>query len=228
MSQPQFPSRVLIWLIVPNRNSISRNGSRRFRTRAQPGQVMTFRSDNFPRQFDATIKFNHKFRFQSNLANQMITISRGALLNMLVTGITATSIARNIAAIKLNKVTIYGLASSTAGTSLGHNTVSVEWLSDLGTTVIKSDTGNAFDPPKVETGPPLNSRASFWSRTGSSESENLLKVSLGDQAIIDFDTSVVLYNDDSPAFVTTTGVSAGQMYVPKIGSNLIPVSYITI
>lgn len=188
---------------------------------------MSIRNDNFPRQFDATVRFNHKFRFQATGATAF-TVSRGALLNFLLVGTTTTSLARLIGAIKVNKITMYGIGESTTGTTLGYNTVSVEWLSDLGTTVIKSDTGNSFDPPKVETGPPLNSRASFWSRTNAQESEVLFKLTMLKNTIVDFDMSIVLYNDDTPASVSSTGVVVGQTYVPKIGTLFEPISYITI
>jgi len=190
------------------------------------GQVVSVRNDNFPRQFDSTIRFNHKFRFSVSTGGGNYTINRGALLNMLLDGNTSTTAARIIAAVKLNQVTLYGIGLSSATTPIGYNTISLEWLSDLGTTVIKSDTGTSIEPAKVVSGPPMNSRASFWSRAGFNESENLLQLTLSPGNIVDFDLSCVLYNGDTPSIVTTTGVTAGQLYMSSISTTLVPVSYI--
>lgn len=182
---------------------------------------MSVRNDNFPRTFDATIRFSHKFRFRST-SNAQYSISRGALLNMLLDGNTTTTASRIIAAVKINQMTIYGLLDqSTFNTA----TSSLEWQSDLGTTVIKSDTGTPLEPSKIVTGPPANSRASFWSRSGVNESEILFKMVLTTGNIVDFDLSCVLFNDDTPFIVTTTGVVAGQLYSSSINTTLVPVSY---
>lgn len=188
---------------------------------------MSVRNANFPPQFDATVKFTHRFRYQANTALSTL-FSRASLLNFLVEGVSTTSIARLIAAIKINKITIYGMSASNATNPIGTNTISLEWLSDLGTTVIKSDTGNSIEPAKVETGPPLLSRASFWSRSGTNESENLFRIILGAGNIVDFDVSVVLFNDDTPFTIGTTGAVVGQLYQISHNTTLIPVSYPTI
>ncbi len=214
--------------IVPNKNSISRNSTRRFRTRSNPNsQVVSVRNDNFPRQFTATVNFNHRFRFSVS-STSSIVVTRAALLNMMMVGVSSTSLNRIVAAVKLNQLTLYGIGISSATVPIGHSTVSVEWLSDLGTTAIKSDTGTSIEPAKVVSGPPINSRASFWSRTGYNESEALMRLELTAGNIVDFDLSIVLYNNDTPVAISATSVTVGQLYVPSISSNLVPVSYPTV
>lgn len=184
---------------------------------------MSVRNDNFPRAFDATIRFNHRFRYQCNTGGTF-TYTRASLLNLLVEGLTTTLLGRLIAAIRINQITLYGIGTSTASAPIGLNTVSVEWLSDLGTTVIKSDTGNSIEPAKVVSGPPLNSRAHFWSRSGFNESEQVFQLKIQTGNIVDFDVSIVLFNDDTPVTTAAAGVVAGQMYQINNG-NLVPVSY---
>jgi len=188
---------------------------------------MSVRNDNFPRQFDSTIRFNHKFRFQCSAGGTFL-FQRSTLLNLLGVATSTTQISRIIAAIKVNKVTIYGIGISNATTPIGYNTVSCEWLSDLGTTVIKSDTGTSIEPAKVETGPPMNSRAAFWCRTGqSTETESLFSLVLATNNILDLDVSVVLYNDDSVVLRSVTGpATTGQLYASQILGGLVPISYL--
>lgn len=185
---------------------------------------MSIRNDNFPRTFDATIRFNHRFRYRCTGVGGNFTYTRASLLNLIVEGLTTTLLGRLIAAIKINQITLYGIGISSATAPIGINTISCEWLSDLGTTVIKSDTGTSVEPAKVVTGPPLNSRASFWSRSGFNESESLFRLVLADNNIVDFDVSIVLFNDDTPVTIAATGVTVGQMYQINNG-NLMPVSY---
>lgn len=185
---------------------------------------MTVRNSVYPVVFDATVRATHRFRYTCATAGSF-TISRGTLLNAIMFAMSTTTLGRVISAIRINRITIYGLTTSNGSNPNPISTVSLEWLSDLGTTTIKSDTGNSFEPAYVISGPPSNSRASFWSRTAVNESESLFRLSLALGNIVDFEVSIVFMNDDTPATVSTTGLTAGNMYQPSIGVFLNAVSY---
>ncbi len=215
--------------MIPNRQNSGRRNTRRSRTNvALNRQVMSVRNDNFPRQFDSTIRFNHRFRYQFTNGGTF-TFTRAKLLNLLAVATSATNISRIVAAVRVNQVTVYGIGVSNATTPIGFNTVSVEWLSDLGTTVIKSDTGTSIEPAKIVTGPPAMSRAAFWSRSGQvTETESVFNVSANVNNILDLDVSIVLFNDDTVVNVGVTGATTGQLYNVKVDSSIVPISYISI
>lgn len=180
-----------------------------------------------PPQFAAGIRYKHRFRFIS-LSNSISSITRANMLNLLMTTTSTNVAARLISGIKINRVEVWGIATSTSA----NPTVSIEWLSNNGPSSEYSDTGSAFYVPHLICTPPPQSLASFWSITGSNESEVLFKYSYSNSgAVIDVWVDIVLMDDETPVtFATTNTATLGQLsagYLDGQGSGrqLIPASY---
>jgi hypothetical protein len=165
----------------------------------------------FPQTFSSNIRFKHKFRFVSAArVNQSIT--RACLLNLICTGLGTTSIARNLAGIKLNKVELFGSLVNSDADVLA---LSIEWLSTLGPSSEMSDSGNTFNPAHIVTSPPVNSLAGFWSLTGANETDVIMKINCNTNAIIDIWVEMVLMDDEAISLLTVGGTTtvAGRTYV---------------
>jgi len=110
--------------------------------------------------------------------------------------------------------------------------VQLQWSSNYGPTSEFSDTGNAFAPAHLIVTPPPQSLASFWSLTGSNESEILATYSCSIFTTVDVYVDMVLEDGESVATVTTTASGvAGQLYAGYLdrsvgaGALFIPISY---
>jgi hypothetical protein len=184
-------------------------------------------------QFEASIRFRKHFRFQETTQSAgNYTISRQNLLNLLFSCNSGTTSARTIAAVKVNQVEVwqtYGVNNTTSAT-----TVSVEWLSNYGPSTEYSDTSLSVSiPAHVKTQSPPQSIGSFWSITGSNESEGIfrLRTDTGSNAVIDLWVDIVLMDDETPVTITTsTSLTTSQLYAGYLdgqGSSkfLQPVSY---
>jgi hypothetical protein len=184
-------------------------------------------------QFEASIRLRKHFRFQETIVTAgNYTISRGNLLNLLFSCNSGTTSARTIAAVKVNQLEVWQ-TYSTSNTSSA-TTVSVEWLSNYGPSTEYSDTSLSVSiPAHVRTQSPPLSLASFWSITGSSESEGIfrLRTDNGSNAIIDLWVDIVLMDDETPVTITTqNSLTTSQLYAGyldgQVGSKYLqPVSY---
>jgi len=176
------------------------------------------------------VQFAHMFRYTSG-ATSAFSITRGNLLNTLLCGTFAASpatAARLISGVKLNQIEVRTL---TAATDVSSATITIEWTSTLGPSSEVSDTGTPLHPPFLHTSPPRSSLASFWSLTGSQESEVLFILTVPQFSIIDVWFSYVLQDGQSPVNVALAGTAVlGQVYAGFLdgqgaGAKLQPVSY---
>jgi hypothetical protein len=157
------------------------------------------------RPYKADNILNFSIRYQgTNTTNLLHGVTRANLLNTLILNQNAgTNNYRLCAAVRVNKVRIY-----TA------NSASLEWQSAYGPTSATIVQGTSTTASGIlEQRPPKNSLASYWSLTGSNESESLFVVGLYPNDVIDVDYSVVLMDQEAPVAVTTTAAGTlGQLY----------------
>jgi hypothetical protein len=183
---------------------------------------------NILRPFDSTIKFKHHARYlaSANITNQPVT--RGNMLSTLLVNLAgSTNNARIIAGVKLNRIELYYATD--------FHPISVEWLSNYGPTTEKSDqTLTTASTACVKTSPPRNSLASFWTMTGSNESEILMLLTGQATMLVDVYSEFVLFDGETVATQSTTasGVT-GTLYLtsfdgPNSAAKLVPQSYTTI
>lgn len=177
-----------------------------------------------PPQFDSTKHVQGRARYLVVGTQTAVSVTRGALLNHLVmNSASGTANYRLCSAIRLKSVQVWGAAAS--------GTVSVEWRSANGPTVIASDTTVlSAQPAMVRTAPPAHTLASFWSLTGSNESEVLFIITALDGSIVDITYEMVLQNGEAPVLATTTASGAiGTVYMTYLAgvttTGFAPISY---
>jgi hypothetical protein len=208
--------------------------NRRASQNKSSGRPVQVHQLNFPAQFNSAVRFKHKFRFISSAA-ATFTIQRGDLLALLAVTTLTTTQTRIITGVKLNQVEMFAVSGGTALLPFAPSTVSVEWLSNNGPTNEISDSGNAFEPARVNTSPPRLSLASFWSIQNGNETENLLSMVVTAQTVVDIWVEFVLADGEAPSLITTiaSGVT-GQLYAGYLdrhvgaGSVMVPTSYISL
>jgi hypothetical protein len=194
------------------------------------------RANHVP-QFQSTIRFKHHFRFQAASQFTGFGITRGFLLNLLVVGdgggSSTTFASRLFSGIKLNRVEIRCPgAASAAGSDTALLTTSVEWTSSYGPSSEQSDSGTPLHPPLLMTSPPPQSLASFWSLTGSNESDVLMLMTVPALSIVDVWLDVVMMDGQTPVTVILTSTTVdGLVYALALDGHasnvLVPVSYTT-
>jgi hypothetical protein len=143
---------------------------------------------------DSNPTFNQTFRYSaSGVANNLI-VSRGDILGILQCANgsgTAQPMSRLMNGVKVNWVDVYLLPNG--GTSPTQTTFT--WQSAFGKNRVYSliAVGSA-NIPHFRAVPPRNSTASFWSITGSNESEPLFNMDTVTGVIIDINVSFTLQN----------------------------------
>jgi hypothetical protein len=182
-----------------------------------------------PPQFRSTIQVSRRVRYTASSAGSSLSLTRADLLNHLVVNTSANANARVVSGFKLNRFEIWGAGSS----SFGLGTSSVEWTSTYGPSKVVSDTSMTIEPSHVVTTPPPQSLASFWSLTGSSESDVIAILNFPANSVLDMNYEVIFQNLETPVSVSTVAAgTVGNLYMlPLFGivSNaLVPVSYNTI
>jgi hypothetical protein len=194
------------------------------------------RANHVP-QFQSTIRFKHHFRYQAASQLTAFGITRGFLLNLLVSadggGSPSTVASRLFSGVKINRIEIRCPgAAVAAGSDTTSLTTSLEWTSTYGPSSEQSDSGTPLHPPLLMTSPPPQSLASFWSLTGSNESDVLMLLTVPTQSIVDLWVDVVLMDGQTPVAVTlATSSTDGQVYALAMDGHtsnvLVPVSYST-
>jgi len=212
---------------MPRNNQIGRS-----RPRAPRISAMSINSLR-PPQFQSSIRFKHRFRFLANSHAGPTSITRANLLNLVVVGTASSTSSRIFSGAKLNRVEMWAVAGST--TTSATTTISVEWLSSYGPSSEVSDNGNSLNTAHLVTTPPRQSLASFWSLTGSNESEVLFNIISEQGCIVDVWVDFVLMDSETPVFNSgyTVVPTANQVYVSYLdGINAAaiwaPVSYTTV
>jgi hypothetical protein len=166
-----------------------------------------------PPSFPATKQISSRARYVST--GNTLSLTRAMLLNHLVMNAASTTTNyRLLSAIKLNLMEIWG-STATLGQTV---TASIEWTSTSGPTSVQSDTSvGTAQPCHVRSRPPPLSLASFWSTTGSNESETIAILTVPVNGVIDIQYVAVLQNGETPVATTSTnnGV-AGTVYMTPL------------
>lgn len=182
--------------------------------------------------FTVTVVGKHQFRFQST-GSGTFSITRANLLNLLAVGLNnSPALGRIFSGVKLNRI---DMRVPTGSSDVSLSSLSVEWTSTLGPSSEVSDTGTPLHPPYITSTPPRMSLSSFWSLTGSNESDVLMILVIpAAGAIIDVWVSFVLQDGQTAVLLTPTATPVtGQVYALALdgvgaANKLVPVSYTTI
>jgi hypothetical protein len=215
----------------PNKNKNSGANRRVTQNKFSDKRVMEIENSHFPRQFVSSVRFKKQIRFKCITTAGAYNVTRLDLLQLLMVNLAGTVVnTRLIAGIKLNRIEMFD--SQQSQTNFG-NPTSVEWLSNLGPTTLVSGTGTTFQPAHVVSSPPPQSLCSFWSLTGSNETEILMTLTVGVGCIIDCWFDIVLFDGESVVqFNTAATGTAGQLYMGYLdgpgATFLQPVSYLSL
>lgn len=228
---------LLFITVLATPNSNQKRGARRARQNKSPALRLMEKDANANHipQFQSTVRVKHHFRYQAVASAGPVSITRAELLNMLVVGVSSTQVARMFSGIKLNRVEIRALSvpNLAAGTDAQLLTETIEWTSSYGPSSEVSDSGTPLHPPLLITAPPAQSLASFWSLTGSNESDVLFLLNITGGAIMDVWVDAILQDGQSPTVIGsfTSTPTVGQVYAlaldGRASNNLVPVSYTT-
>jgi hypothetical protein len=182
-----------------------------------------------PPEYVATVRFPHRFRFQTSTGGATASIIRAELLNQILVATTTTTWGRVMSAVKLNKVEIWGFAG--IGTTGVPALASVEFLGLQGPSTVFSDVQIGMQPAHVVAQPPPDSLNRFWSNSGQNETDALFTIVAPADSIVDVHLDCVL--QDGETAVTGGGIAGatvGQVYYSGLDSivsaNFTPVSLI--
>lgn len=205
---------------------MSKRGKRSMR-RSPPQQS----GISHPPSFAATVLTNRKARYTATGGGYTaLGVTRGVLLDHLLCCTLTTANARLLSGYKLNSIEMWTIGSSGV---VAPTTCSVEWTSTYGPSRIVSDTSMSVAPAHLRTAPPPQSLASFWSLTGSSESDVVCIINVPQGTVIDVTYSMILQNAETAVnVVTTTSNTTGNVYMtcfdgPTSFGYLKPQSYIS-
>jgi hypothetical protein len=165
-----------------------------------------------PPQFQPTLKINQRLRYLGNAGGATVNITRGNLLNLYETALTATTTTRLFAAVKLKRVEVWASPDTNAGSST--LTASVEWLGVNAPSTINADSSLGMARPlHVVSEPPIDASNRWWSLTGSNETEVLFKLVYPSYAVVDIIISARLFELETPvAGDAPAGATAGTLY----------------
>jgi hypothetical protein len=187
-------------LVFPNDVSImKKTSSRRRAGKTRKSQLVEPRG--YIPMLDSNPTFNRTFRFQAGASTNNLIVSRGDMLNLMQLAITTGSGGRIIGAIKINWVELSVPPAATSASA------SMTWLSAFGKPKVVSVTSlGSAEIMRLRTRPPEHTTASFYSITGSSESEPLIGLDVPSLTLFDVNVSFTFQNyiDNAAAPVVTT------------------------
>jgi hypothetical protein len=208
------------------------NSNFRGRPRNKNNKNKSEQKDSIP-QFSSTIQVSRVARYSSGSTRSLVNfgLTRAMLLNHLIVNTAANTNARIISGYKLNRITAKCQPPGGLATLL--LTTSVEWTSSYGPSKIVSDTSMGIHPAKLSSRPPRQSLASFWSLTGSNETDVLAILNLPAGTIVDINYSIIFQDGETPVSVPSTAAgTVGQLYMSYLDGSpsgqFQPVSYSTI
>jgi hypothetical protein len=190
-----------------------------------------------PPQFESTVSVAKTLRFTSTSAAN-VTITRAAVLDLLVMASSATAAYRLFDAVKVRGIRIWGNAPG-AG-AVATRTSGVQWLSVYSPAKIVSDSGSgATYGARITTKPPAMSLAGFWSLSGINEGEDLFTLQLNQGDVVDIDFTFRLQNNflgvAVPVAIVIVAGTVGTVYCMALdfaqsgaAAVVVPVDYTTI
>jgi hypothetical protein len=173
---------------------------------------------------DKILKFSVRYQASVGFSTNPnpVSITRAFILNLkFLNQASSTNSYRLFSAVRLNQIEMVVAAAG-----------SVEWLSNYSPTSVTEFNATSTTAAGIyTTSPPMNSLASFWSTSGSNESEVLLKIvnaSANDYLTAWY--SVVITDNVPQVAVTTAGAGiGGRVYTsafdgPASAAQWVPVS----
>jgi hypothetical protein len=159
---------------------------------------------------DTNPTFNRTFRFYAGSSTNNLIVSRGDVLNLLQSAISTGSGGRIMGSAKVNWIELSVPPNGVA------QTLSMTWLSALGKPkVVNLTTLGTAEVARLRTRPSEHTTASFYSITGSSESEPLVGLDIPANAILDVNISFTFNNYINNATVPVVTTSTKTL-VPSI------------
>lgn len=201
---------------------------RKTKARKGRGRAMA-QAQSHPAQFNSTVRFSRFARYSSGGAtNSPFSLTRGVLLNHLVmnsSGLLANR--RLLSGIRLKNIKMWSIPAVGGAPT----TLSCEWTSTYGPSKVVSDTSMGVQPAFVNTGPPPQSLASFWSLTGVNEADVIAILTYTTSTVFDIQYEAIVQNGETPVLVTASNNGVlGQVYMTPLdgvgaGREVIPQSY---
>lgn len=154
------------------------------------------------------------FRFTASSAGG-ITVTRAILLNLLGFGTSSTNLYRVIGAIRLRAVHVWACPNNTTNVDV---TSEFSWNSpDTRPSVMITTSMGSSSVAYSKHVPPKKSLASFWSISGSNESDAIFTFNFNSGDVIQLDCTYQLQNAYVPSFtpvaITVSGTAtAGYLY----------------
>jgi hypothetical protein len=220
---------------TPNRNQ--KRGARRVRQNKSPALRLMEKDAqaNHMPQFQSTVHVKHHFRYQVATNGFSGNITRANLLNLMAVGSTTggtTQAARIFSGVKLNRVELRSIGTNPGtGNDTLIQTSTIEWTSTYGPSSEISDSGTALHPPFIQTSPPSQSLASFWSLTGSNETDVLMVLNLPASSSVDIWIEAIMQDGQSVVEVALSSATLGVVYALALdgpsSNRIVPVSYTT-
>lgn len=228
---------LLFITVLATPNSNQKRGARRARQNKSPALRLMEKdalANRMP-QFQSTVHVKHHFRYQVATNGFSGNITRANLLNIMTTGTTTggtTQASRMFSGVKLNRVELRSIGTNPgAGNDTLIQTTSIEWTSTYGPSSELSDSGTALHPPMIITSPPKQSLASFWSLTGSNETDVIMVLNLPASSSVDIWVEAIVQDGQAVVEVALSAATLGVVYVLALDgpstNRIVPVSYTT-
>jgi hypothetical protein len=168
-----------------------------------------------PPPFTSTLSLTHKFRFLvSNDFPLAVPVTRANLLNLVVQATTASTSSRIFYAVRLRSIEAWSPPNTTItpGT-FGTTELDIEWVGSFAPSTIKSGSSMGLENAHVNTGPPADSSAAWWSICGSNETEQLVLLTAQAGTIFDVVLECRLMENEVPvAGDVPAGATPGKVY----------------
>jgi hypothetical protein len=151
--------------------------------------------------------------FYSTSALVKGSVTRAQLLDSVLVASTTTQFCRLFQSIVIRKVRIWSITSTSTNPIGNSLEVDLQWEATRGPAIAVSAVQMGIEPGCWETVPPPDSLASFWSQTGSDESEVLAYISCPASSIFHITFEAYL-NAGTFAAITSagSGLTVGRIY----------------
>jgi hypothetical protein len=165
----------------------------------------TFLDMPHPPELDANLMLQKRIRYRESHGG-ITNITRKDLLNLIVVPSDGTHAYGLLKASRILSIKCWVLDSSASAPLGGADQVLVTWTSSLGLDITKRSTQMSIAPGYLQTSPPKDSLAGFWTLAGSDLTQTLVSITSPDGSIIDITFEVIFANNQSARVI---GISPG-------------------
>jgi hypothetical protein len=160
-----------------------------------------------PPELDANLILQKRIRYRET-STGATAIKRSDLLNLIVVPYDGTHAYGILKAARILSIKCWVLDSSASAPLGSADQVLITWTSSLGLDITKRSTQMSIAPGYLQTSPPKESLAGFWTLAGSVLTEVLATISCPNGSIIDITYEVIFASDQSARVV---GISSGAV-----------------